>query len=221
VCQGAGCCSVCQKWNVGVANPGSACLGKYVGYQTLPNGSVVFTYTGGDPVPPPGPPDPGPRQTFLLVNPNLQGNTNGFTNITYSFIPEKGPDGSYDYYLTAKGPLSYCYMDKVINNCNKCLSAQLNSSCEWCLESNSCMELGTVQCRNTVRSGKYCPLPCSQMTTCKQCTTSECVWCNDPTECSDSTNNSCQYEVQDPQYCPAENFEFLARNQKMSKAIRH
>jgi len=200
MCQGPGCCSVCQKWNVGIVNPGSACLGKYVGYQSFPNGSIMFAYTGGDPVPPPGPPQPGPRAATFLVSP---GNYNGFSNGTFTFSPPQGPDGAYVYPITAQGPLSLCYMNKIVGNCNTCLSSALNSSCEWCLDTKSCVSTVSTNCRNTLRNPNFCPLPCSSKKNCGDCTNFECIWCNYPTPgCSATTDSQCQYEIQDPQFCP-------------------
>jgi len=97
VCQGPGCCSVCQEWNVGIANPGSACLGKYTGYSTA-GGVITLKYQGGDPVPPPGPPDPGAREAEV----RLKCGTSAMSNMKYiDANGRKAPDGNYLYEIDA------------------------------------------------------------------------------------------------------------------------
>jgi len=91
-CTGPGCCSVCQMWNVGVANPGSACLGKFVS-ASYNGGKLEMMYTGGDPVVGPSP-DPGAREALV----RLSCGSGAMTGT--SFIDANGrkaPDGAYLY----------------------------------------------------------------------------------------------------------------------------
>jgi len=205
VCQGPGCCSVCQYWNVGIVNPGNACLGKFASYTQLSSGSIALTYFGGDPIPPPGPPEPGNRETLIIINP---GDTNTLENLT--FIDSNGhkdPDGNYVSRITANGPISPCFVDGVLHSCEKCLISFGNGTCEWCLDTKSCAMGGAPSCRNTVRNPRFCPAgSCSSFRNCSSCTAKECIWCNYPTAgCTTNTNQQCQYEIQDPRFCPTTN----------------
>jgi len=201
MCTGPGCCSICMNWNVGIANPGSACLGKFVGFDILPNSTIRFHYLGGDPVPPPGPPDPGYREAVFSVDP---GTSMNFSNIAFvDANGRKAPDGNYVYGIFAGGPTAPCGQEGISTNCNKCLNPSLNSTCVWCLDTKSCTTT-MAPCRNFFTNRKFCPAPCSSLSSCNACTKQNCVWCDYPTPmCNDDPAANCQYEVQDPQYCPA------------------
>jgi len=202
VCQSAGCCSVCQNWNVGQADPGSASLGKFIGYDLQPNGTIVFYYKGGDPVPPPGPPEPGNRVSIFVVSP---GTSLTFTNLVFvDPVGHKDPDGDYLYMLFGDGPTSPCSLPGTSFNCQKCLAPMQNGTCKWCIETNSCVSEKVGSCHNFFKNPKYCPASCSTHRSCSSCTQLGCVWCNDPSSsCSDNPPANCQYEVEDPLYCPS------------------
>jgi len=197
ICSLPGCCSVCQRWNVGIANEGAACLGKLAQWQMFPNNTLLMKYKGGDPIPPPGPPNPGPREAEITIT---FGPGNTLTNLT--FVDPNGranPDGAYVYSIYALGPLTKCAAPSVVGSCTKCTN--LNNACQWCLDSASCTPNNFPGCKNFIRNPQYCPAPCSSMKSCSSCTKASCVWCNSPMGCSDDSNPSCQYQVENPAFC--------------------
>lgn len=98
ICTGAGCCSICQEWNKDQPNAGAACLGKFVS-SSLDGSTVELKYTGGDPVPPPGPPDPGPREAIV----RLTCGSAAFGDALYVDASNRPKDGNaYVYEVDAK-----------------------------------------------------------------------------------------------------------------------
>eukprot|EP01125_Pyxidicula_operculata_P007500 TRINITY_DN254_c0_g3_i1.p1 TRINITY_DN254_c0_g3~~TRINITY_DN254_c0_g3_i1.p1 ORF type:complete len:202 (-),score=25.04 TRINITY_DN254_c0_g3_i1:24-629(-) len=81
-CKGFGCCSICQRWQVGGPNPGGACLGVINQAQVLiGDNSVTIIYTGGDIVVDPNDPNNnGPRITYFY----LQCGTHPLANLVYT-----------------------------------------------------------------------------------------------------------------------------------------
>jgi len=194
VCTGPRCCNICQLWNVGDANPGAACLGMLTNWAFVNNTIELYYFKGGDPVPPPGPPDPGPRQAIIKL---FKGRENRLTN--FSFIDgnqNHKPWETYTFEITANAPLDPCFS---LEECNLCTSKQ----CIWCLSSNSCSShqfLGS--CSNWITNPDYCISPCLKYTNCKDCAGSTmCNWCYSPTNCTKDANSECEFNVKDPQYC--------------------
>ena len=48
---------------------------------------IILKYTGGDPVPPPGPPDPGPREAYIFVKCGGSTTIGPWTYVDASFLP--------------------------------------------------------------------------------------------------------------------------------------
>jgi len=101
ICRGAGCSSVCQSWYANSPNRGAASLGKFDSF-TRNATTIILKYTGGDPVPPPGPPLPGARETLIFIH---CGGTSPVGN--WQFIDASVPpkDGVYQYWLITTSSL--------------------------------------------------------------------------------------------------------------------
>jgi len=95
VCQGSNCCSICQTWGTD-QNPGAACLGKFDS-ANVEGGKLSLHYSHGDPVPPPGPPDPGPRIAVV----RLKCGTSDWANPTFIDAGSKDFNGEYLYEIDA------------------------------------------------------------------------------------------------------------------------
>jgi len=179
-------------WNVGQPNPGAASLG-LLKYYNITGNTLVMFYDGGDPVPPPGPPDPGARQCKIVLT---MGDSGDFTN--FKFIDDNQnhkPGDPYIYEIDATGPVDLC---GGIRSCSTCASSQ----CAWCNANNKCISSSQVSsCPSWVKDPKYCYDPCSQQMECHNCTMANCNWCYSNDKCSTISDDQCGWNVDQPKYC--------------------
>jgi len=110
ICSGPDCSSVCQTWNTGGPNAGAASLGKYSSFNKNAT-TIILKHTGGDPIPPPGPPDPGPRETIIFIH---CGGSEPVGNWQYVDASDNPKDGNtYQYWLITTTNLCGSGSDKL------------------------------------------------------------------------------------------------------------
>jgi len=108
ICAGPGCSSVCQSW--GGENPGAASLGKFSSF-TKNATTIILIHTGGDPVYPPGPPDPGPRETFIFIHCGGSEPVGEWQFVDALDLPRDG--AAYQYWLITTSSLCGSGSDKL------------------------------------------------------------------------------------------------------------
>jgi len=196
ICTVPGCCSVCQQWNIDQPNQGAACLGLFSGYL-YSGGNLILNYTGGDPVPPPGPPSPGPRTAYAVISPGNKNNT--LYNLKFvDHNQNHKPGDPYVWEIDAEGPINQCQDHSSCSECTK------DTGCSWCYSSSTCLNsiyLTASSCTTWAKDSAFCGDPCSAFTNCKDCTSATCSWCHPSKTCSSNINYNCKYNINEPVYC--------------------
>jgi len=154
ICEGPGCCSVCLKWNLnGISFPGAACLGRLTAWSPDPQHPEIFllNYSSGDPVPPPGPPFPGPREARIILMPGEKSTLTDFVYIDGN--QDHHPGDIYMYYISVYAPTNPC---GVIDDCGSCTVPTNN--CTWCLSTSKCVSPRFLDsCGSWTEDPNFCP----------------------------------------------------------------
>jgi len=200
-----GCTSVCQSWIDQDNSPQGANLGIYTSIYEGDDG-VVLEADGGDPT------DKGiGRRTLINIacGTSLL-NFTAFIQARADPVPPHGQPYTYMVNFTSNLVCKSRLCSKY-NNCGDCTRGSNGQSCDWCLDSNTCVPSDSVKsgkCQNYIGTPDRCPnLTCSKQNTCSGCTKSRdvygsCFWCLDGNNtCRESFDSSCMNHISNTSFC--------------------
>jgi len=171
----------CQEWDAN--NPlGHASMGEASSqqFESSENGVILQYIAGSD-----------ERETEIDFT------CDSNTGIGYPKFVKENPQHHYIFSWKTQYACSQCGG----TNQYDCQSCTSKSSCEWCLDNNSCTVGGDTSCSSYISNPKFCPEGCEQYKNCNDCTNSNCSWCLDNQSCISHGNFNCKNRVSENKYC--------------------
>jgi len=188
------CCGACQSW-LESDGPAGASMGKYFGYNRLPNNTVRLYYVGGDIVNLP------PNNIGRTMYMDIRQVPSGPPVDPVRFIPAEGHERGepYIFRLYINTNIKMC---TGLKGCDSCTGSQ----CVFCLTNSKCQS-SISGCNSYILNSTVCPNICSRSKNCATCTTNQtdrqCAWCLGQNICTNRKEACTHGVVRDTKFCPA------------------